>query len=69
MLAPLADRGCIRRVVAAAIIAIVLLRLDGLGKWPSGLWRWPATPYTGNPGTAPFHGANAVSSPVGGTYA
>ena len=51
-IAPRVDRACLLRVIAALAIAIALsetFRLV-LGKWPSGPWRWLATPDPDNTG-------------------
>ena len=48
-IAPRVDLSCVVRVLAALAITLILglgikLRLRLVGKWPSGLWRWLATP-------------------------
>ena len=45
VIVPRLDWGCVRRVIGALAIALALCFL---GEWPSGLWRWPATPDSGN---------------------
>ena len=48
-ISPRVDLSCVVRVLAALAITLILglgikLRLRLVGKWPSGLWRWLATP-------------------------